>query len=113
MSKSNSRAFQVLDIDEMLPLLASSYMAGRLVPFIGAGMSRKKLAGWDDFVRNLETIAFGSPDCTGHIEVRAQRAIAALRNSHNEEEFRGILTTALKGENFDQGVPEQTQALAE
>src|SRR5262249_43551888 len=53
------------------------------------------------------------PDCTGHIEVRAQRAIAALRNSHNEEEFRGILTTALKGENFDQGVPEQTQALAE
>ena len=81
MTESNSRAFQVLNIEEMLPLLASSYMAGRLVPFIGAGMSRRKLAGWEGFVQNLEKeVAIQSPELSGHIEVRAQRAIAALRN---------------------------------
>ena len=114
MPESNSRAFQVLNIEEMLPLLASSYMAGRLVPFIGAGMSRRKLAGWDRFVENLEQVAFQSPELSGHIEVRAQRAIAALRNSYNDEEFRAKLTTSLKGEDFDEpGLPDQTLALAE
>jgi hypothetical protein len=113
MTESNSRAFQVLNIEEMLPLLASSYMAGRLVPFIGAGMSRRKLAGWEGFVQNLEKVAFQSPELSGHIEVRAQRAIAALRNSKDEKEFRNILIASLKGEEFDKGLPEQTKALAE
>jgi hypothetical protein len=57
MAVSQSKAFQVLTIDEMLPILASSYEAGRLVPFIGAGMSRLKLAGWEGFVANLEKTA--------------------------------------------------------
>ena len=113
MPKSNSRALQVLDLEQMLPLLASSYMAGRLVPFIGAGMSRKKLAGWEGFVQYLEKEACQSPEPSHHIEVRAQRAIAALRNSKDEKEFRNILTEALKGEEFHKGLPEQTQALAE
>ena len=57
---------------------------------------------------------FQSPELSGHIEVRAQRAIAALRNSCNDEEFRAILTASLKGEDFDEPrLPEQTQALAE
>jgi hypothetical protein len=115
MPESNSRAFQVLDIEEMLPLLASSYTAGRLVPFIGAGMSRRKLAGWEGFVQNLEKeVAIQSPELSGHIEVRAQRAIAALRNSCDDEGFRATLTEALKGEDFDKpGPPDQTLALAE
>jgi hypothetical protein len=62
MPEFNSRAFQVLNLEEMLPLLASSYMAGRLVPFIGTGMSRRKLAGWEGFVQNLEKVAFQSPE---------------------------------------------------
>ena len=46
---SKTKAFQFLSIKEMMPLLASSYEAGRLVPFIGAGMSRRKLSSWKGF----------------------------------------------------------------
>ncbi len=97
----------------MLPLLASSYEAGRLVPFLGAGMSRRKLAGWEGFVGKLEELADHSPTGGGHLEVRAQRAAATIRNSHTEEEYLEIIGDALKGEEFDQSaIPGQTEALA-
>ncbi len=54
-----STAIRTLDINEMLPLLASIYGMGRLVPFIGAGMSRRKFADWQGFIDNLG-IAAGS-----------------------------------------------------
>lgn len=112
MATSKSKAFQLLKIDEMIPLLASSYEAGRLVPFIGAGMSRRKLAGWDGFVANLEKLVpdRGTP---GGLEVRAQRAVEAIRNGLNGQPFWEIIRDALKGEDFDKPViPEQTEALA-
>jgi hypothetical protein len=113
MAVSKSRAFQSLDIDDMLPLLASSYEAGRLVPFIGAGMSRPKLAGWDTFVDNLEKITPGREPDNGHLEIRAQRAAATIRNSHTEQQFWEIIAGALKSDEYDRlGVPEQTDALA-
>ncbi len=40
--------------EEILPLLVSTYMEGRLVPFLGAGMSVGRIALWDEFVKNLE-----------------------------------------------------------
>lgn len=113
MPGSKSKAFQVLTIDEMLPLLAGSYEAGRLVPFIGAGMSRPKLAGWEGFVANLEKVVPTRETSGAHLDVRAQRAAATIRNSHTEREFWGIIGDALKGEEFDElGIPEQTEALA-
>jgi hypothetical protein len=112
MAISNSKV-QVLQIDEMLPLLVSRYEAGRLVPFLGAGMSRKKLTGWEGFVDNLEKCAYNETTSGTHPEVRAQRAAATIRNSHNEEDFWGIIAGALKGEEFEKpDIPEQTQALA-
>jgi hypothetical protein len=63
--------FQRLTFDEILPLLASTYEAGHLVPFIGAGMSRNKLAGWECFVDNLE-INSGLQRSQGHPDVRAK-----------------------------------------
>src|SRR6516164_8804710 len=54
MRATTSKALQPLSKELFLPLLASSYEAGRLVPFIGAGMSRPKFAGWDGFVDHME-----------------------------------------------------------
>jgi len=113
MAISKSKTFEVLSIEEMLPLLASSYEAGRLVPFIGAGMSRPKLAGWEGFVANLEKTAPPRDCFDGHLEVRAQRAAATIRNSHTEEQFWEIVGEALKDEAFERsGIPGQTEALA-
>src|SRR5947209_11331198 len=85
----------------MIPLLASSYESGRLVPFIGAGMSRKKLAGWEGFVANLEKLACSASNSDKHPKIRAQRSAATIRNSTSEMQYWGKLGEALKGEEFD------------
>jgi len=110
--KHKSKAFQVLEIDEILPLLASSYEAGRLVPFIGAGMSRPNLVGWEDFVNNLAKVAHVAEKSNGHPELTAERATATIRNSHSEKEFFDIIGKALRNEAEKPETPKQTNALA-
>ena len=122
------RAFQTLPREQLLPLLASSYEAGRLVPFIGAGMSRPKLASWERFVSNLEQILIDEglvtrpetavpsqcPSSSAHLAIKAQRIAATIRNSRSPCEFWSVIAKALRGEDFEiSGIPEQTQALAE
>ena len=46
-----------VEFQEILPLLVSSYQRGRLVPFLGAGMSTPNLTLWEKFVENLEKAA--------------------------------------------------------
>jgi len=113
MAASKSPAFQTLKFEEMLPLLASRYQAGRLTPFIGAGMSRTKLADWKGFVSKLEAHV-GAPSNSGtHLDTRAQRAVATIRNSSTEEEFWRSINSALEGESFNTpDTPGQTRALA-
>ena len=107
------KAFQVLEIHDILPLLASSYEAGRLVPFIGAGMSRPNLVDWDGFVNNLAKVADVDPMSNGHPELAAQRAVATIRNSHSEKEFFDIIGKALRNGASDEAeIPKQTEALA-
>jgi hypothetical protein len=102
-----------MTFEEMLPLLASSYEAGLLVPFIGAGMSRKKFAGWGTFVGELEKRAGLCPNQNEHIDVTAQRAASTIRNGHNEHDAWKIIAESLRGEDFDKpNIPEQTAALA-
>ena len=36
-------------LEDILPLLVSTYQSGRLVPFLGAGMSAPKLTVWNTF----------------------------------------------------------------
>jgi len=43
------RAFEVV-----LPRLAAAYHSGKLVPFIGAGMSVPRAVGWQTLVEGLE-----------------------------------------------------------
>ena len=97
----------------MLPLLASAYNSGRLVPFIGAGMSRQKVVGWDGFVVNLEKAAKLPPGRGEHLEVRAQRAAAMIRRTGSDDDFFNAIRQSLKDERFDElDLPAQTAALS-
>jgi hypothetical protein len=109
----SNKAFQTLEIDQILPLLASCYETGQLVPFIGAGMSRNKFADWTGFVANLEKVPGVEPSSERRTEVRAQRAATAIRNSHTEDEFWNIISTALREKDYEgPQIPPQTEALA-
>jgi hypothetical protein len=105
---------QALSFQEILPLLTSTYRAGRLVPFIGAGMSRPRLADWEGFVENLERLAGITPS-PGEPQVRAQRAAAKIRNSGTAESFFAKIRESLKVANGYAGpkIPPQTKALAQ
>jgi SIR2-like domain len=109
------------NIKELVPLLASIYQRGRLVPFVGAGMSYPSLPLWDKFLFNLEQDAeaarkeHGWPSETagnGPPEVRAQRAETILRNLRGEPCFIGAVRRALLPGGQRAAVPEQTEALA-
>jgi hypothetical protein len=104
---------QLLTFEEILPLLTSTYEAGRLVPFIGAGMSRKKLADWGGFVKKLEAKAKLPPLEGPPLEVRAQRAAEKIKNSSNGDDFLTCVRESLEGEEFQTvEMPPQTAALA-
>ena len=110
------------NIEELVPLLASIYQRGRLVPFVGAGMSDPSLPLWDTFLSNLEQdakaarTAHGWPpetDGNGPPEVRAQRAKTIIRNLRGEPCFISAVHRALLPDGRRAAVPKQTMALAE
>jgi hypothetical protein len=103
--------------DDLLPLLVCTYQRGRLVPFIGAGMSAYRVAFWDDFVSNLESLAGLMPDQTTSCcpktpklsnDARAQRAYTRLQNQHTQECVMDLVKKALEG--TDTTIPSQTRA---
>lgn len=112
-----------IDFNEVLPLLVSTYQRGRLVPFLGAGMSFPMLHLWQGFVENLEDQAqkiSGEAERAAEIPCeiakadqltgRAQRATTVLRNACNRAQFFEAIQSALFcGKS---GVPELTDALA-
>jgi hypothetical protein len=101
-------------IEDILPLLVSTYRRGHLVPFLGAGMSAKKLALWDDFVTNLEHEADISYDKSLKLsnDVRAQRACTKIRNSRGAASFLESIGRALTVKDAPQEIPLQTTRLA-
>jgi hypothetical protein len=88
-----------LSFDNALPLLASFCHRGILVPFIGSGISRPALNGWDDFLwRLLELLKLrtGFRDLTTAEKYRlAEIATMALR-SYPIREQADIVRKALK-----------------
>ena len=108
-------------IEELVPLLASIYQRGRLVPFVGAGMSDPSLPLWPKFLSNLEQDAEAArkahgwpcePAGTGPQEVRAQRAKTIIRNLRGEPCFISAVHRALLPGEQRAAVPEQTTELA-
>jgi hypothetical protein len=109
-----------LKFDDMIPLLVSAYERGRLVPFLGAGMSAPACAQWGELVANLERLAGVKPRApgdaaaaqpAGNLTARADHAAAVLRNQGNTDEFWGKLREALRT-SHPMEVSPQTRALA-
>ena len=109
------------NVKELVPLLASIYQRGRLVPFVGAGMSAPSLPLWEIFLSNLEQDAEGArrehgwpsePAGNAPFEVRAQRATTIIRNLRGEPCFIGAVRRALLPGGQRAAVPAQTRALA-
>ncbi|MSP60263.1 MAG: SIR2 family protein [Myxococcales bacterium] len=90
--------------------LLSAYEAGKLVPFLGAGMSRDVCPSWDGFIAALERVA-GLPAIAGSTDVvrRAHHAVRRLR-SDGPVRFHAAVTEALGARRAE--APEQTRALA-
>src|SRR5262245_24684623 len=101
--------------DDALPRLLTAYDAGRLTPFIGAGMSRPTCPAWRGLVEYLENRARIRHPATlplnssgADLIQRAHRAVALLKRQDNSKFFdvlRSILYPA------DVKVPAQTKAL--
>lgn len=101
----------------MVARLAAAYRQGRLVPFLGAGMSVPTCPGWEKFIIGLERQAFGrkqtsraGQNVSDELIRRANNAVRHLR-LRGETVFRDALMQALKDKSSDQ-IPPQTQALA-
>src|SRR5262245_8675793 len=122
---ATSQTRRRIDFEQALPLLVCAYQRGRLVPFLGAGMSYPRLHLWKEFVANLEEQArairgqpalaaepvAGYPEARANqLTGRAQRASTVLRNACRPDQFFEAVQSALR--NADTAVPEQTEALA-
>src|SRR5262245_61152977 len=104
------------EFKDVLPRLVAAYEAGRLVPFIGVGMSRPHCADWPGLIRGLEAAAGISnvPPLDANTKSedliqRANRAVRKLR-SGAAGEFEDALRQSLFVKK--DSVPEQTSALA-
>jgi hypothetical protein len=101
--------------DDLLPLLVSTYQRGHLVPFLGAGMSARKLTLWDEFLAKLEDQAgLDASECKSlklTLDARAQRASTLIRNRYGRDHFLDSVRIALEGPSAE--FPEQTTRLSD
>jgi hypothetical protein len=107
------------DFETLLPRLVATCEVGRLVPFIGSGMSRRTCTDWPTFVAALEAAAGqsepGKLDSTTARDLLIRRANSAVRTLKRREE--GAFAQAIRASLVSQGpgtgmVPPQTLALA-
>jgi hypothetical protein len=104
-----------MDFETVLPRLAATYENGRLVPFIGAGMSRPACTDWPGLVGKLEREAGIAPgeDLAGAADaIIIRRGNEAVRSLKARE--IGSFVAALRKALVDRGgdAPAQTEALA-
>lgn len=117
MARSKS-SLRNASFDDVLPRLVTAYQSGRLVPFIGSGMSRPACSSWGQFVTRLEQRADpentqaepeqGSPE---ELVRRARHAVRQLK-ARDRSEFLDAMRHALFSAPQAQ-MPPQTRALAQ
>ena len=97
------------DFDTLLPRLVSAYEQGRLVPFVGSGMSRRACSDWPTLIASLEAAA-GVGDGSGldgdtARDVLVRRANNAVRTLKRDAPgaFAKAVRTALLSQ--EPGVP--------
>lgn len=101
----------------MVARLAAAYRQGRLVPFLGAGMSVPACPGWEEFIVGLERQAFGRKQTNkagqSYSEELIRRANSAVRHLRlrGEPALEKAVQTALKLKASD-AAPPQTEALS-
>ncbi len=114
-----------------LPRLVTAYHQGRLVPFVGLGMSRPLCADWRGLIENLEALALhegllppgdvrGAKEKVGadtELPQRANRAVAVLRRG-SKRPFADLMREALyptgnlpPGKMSERGIVPQSAAL--
>lgn len=110
------------NFEALLPRLVATYEAGRLVPFIGSGMSQRTCTDWPTFIKKLETAAHQSEpshfeDSEGKLrrDELIRRANSAVRTLKGRE--RGAFAEAIRASLFadkpdPDSIPPQTRALA-
>src|SRR5262245_55472104 len=102
------------DFAQVLPRLVGDYESGRLVPFIGSGMSDGACTNWQTMIERLERSAFGRthgssgrPDPKELIE-RANSAVRALKSQRP-----GVLERAMRNAvALRNTIPPPTRSLA-
>lgn len=94
-----------LDIDSVL----ARYDQGKLVPFIGSGMSIPSAASWAEFVTQLEHAARNRVSADVDLIARAHAALAALRRD-SRTDLASVVERALC---LKEEVPRKLQQLAE
>jgi len=102
----------------ILPRLLAPYEAGRLVPFIGSGMSAGVCTDWSNFVRGLELAAHGTQAMRQDEETRdalirrANNAVRILRAREPGTFERALAAALIAAPEAQPAVPPQTTALA-
>ncbi len=111
------------NFETLLPRLVATYEAGRLVPFIGSGMSLRTCTDWPTFIKKLET-ATGqselsprkndkrrspSPD---ELIRRANSAVRTLKRGERGAFAKALRESVLADKSDAKLIPLQTQALA-
>jgi SIR2-like domain len=105
--------------ETVLPRLIATYESGRLVPFIGSGMSQRICTDWATFIRQLENASGGAKaarlDSKTPREVLIRRANNAVRTLKlgAAGAFAKAVREGLLSKGVDpQAIPPQTRVLA-
>lgn len=106
------------DFETLLPRLAATCQAGRLVPFVGSGMSRRACTDWPGFIAGLEAAAqiAGDPPTAAtprdDLVRRANLAVRTLRGRGPRAFADAVRASLRTPADAVPEVPAQTTALA-
>ena len=105
------------EFQTVLPRLVSTYEAGRLVPFIGSGMSVRACTDWSTFISKLEAAvsnegrsAINNSTARDELIRRASSAVRMLKAREKGAFGQAVLGALVSDKN--PAIPEQTKALA-
>jgi SIR2-like protein len=103
------------DFASSLPRLVSAYESGRLVPFVGSGLSVGACTTWPEMIRRLERCAFARPSRStkkatpSELIERANSAVRALKTGEPGSFEAAMQTAVVARRDF---IPSPTLTLA-
>src|SRR6266850_6822002 len=102
--------------ESVLNRLVATYESGRLVPFIGSGMSRPACSDWTGFVQKLEACSKSpsqeNQNSREDLIRRANTAVRKLKGGEAGTFVTAVRTSLSSDETKDSSIPPQTVSLA-